>query len=119
MSDADTSVGDWVRIAAVADLDPEFPILVRIGDAELVVGESEGAPFALHNICSHAFARLSDGYVEGTEIFCPLHQGSFDVRTGEARAAPCVEAIAAYPLKVEGGDVFVNAALLAGQAAVI
>ena len=49
----------------------------------------KGEVFAIDNICSHASALLSNGYLEGHELFCPLHGGSFDVRTGEAVAAPC------------------------------
>lgn len=108
MSLPETLDGEWVTVAEVAELDPEFPILVRIGEVELAVGEAEAKPFAVANICSHAFARLSDGMVEGREIFCPLHQGSFDVRTGEAVAAPCTEPIRAYRVKVVGDAVMVD-----------
>ena len=38
--------------------------------------------------CTHGAANLCDGYFDGTYIECPLHQGLFDVRTGEAKAVP-------------------------------
>jgi naphthalene 1,2-dioxygenase system ferredoxin subunit len=46
--------------------------------------------------------------MEGHEIECPHHQGRFDLRTGDATLAPCTEAIKVWPVKVEGGRVFLD-----------
>ena len=53
-----------------------------------------------------AFA-LCDGFLEGHEIECPLHQGKFDIRNGKAMCAPLTEDIKSYPVKIEGSRVFV------------
>jgi naphthalene 1,2-dioxygenase system ferredoxin subunit len=45
-------------------------------------------------------------FLEGHEIECPLHQGRFDVRTGKAMCAPLTEDLRSYPVKIEGGRVF-------------
>jgi nitrite reductase/ring-hydroxylating ferredoxin subunit len=111
-----TQLQDWQRVASAKQLDPEYPIQVFVGAVELAVGLSGDEVFAVQNICTHAFARLSDGMVENGQIFCPLHQGSFDVRSGAAVASPCVTAIMAYPARIEGDDVFVDAAAIAAQA---
>ncbi len=116
---SEIAAGDtqWVRIAALSNLDPEFPILVKIGEAELAVGTDEaGNAFAVANICSHAFARLSDGFVQGEEIFCPLHQGSFNVHSGAAVASPCFEPIRSYQVKVQGDDLYVDVGSAAASA---
>ena len=52
--------------------------------------------FATSNICSHAYAELSDGEVKGFVIECWLHGADFDVRTGKALTLPAVEAIETY-----------------------
>jgi naphthalene 1,2-dioxygenase system ferredoxin subunit len=44
---------------------------------------------------------LSDGFLEGNEIECPLHQGRFDVCTGKAMCAPLTEDIKTYPVKIQ------------------
>lgn len=62
----------------------------------LAVYEVEGAYFVTDNICTHGKARLSDGYHDGFVIECPLHGGSFDIRTGAPKTAPCVIALRAY-----------------------
>lgn len=65
-----------------------------------------GTIYATHDVCTHGQASLADGFVEAGEIECPLHQGRFDIRTGRATGAPCVTGIRTYPVKVEGGGVW-------------
>jgi naphthalene 1,2-dioxygenase ferredoxin component len=99
---------NWVRIVPLSGLEKKYPALARAGELELALCLVEGSVYATENMCSHAFARLSDGEVEGYEILCPLHGGRFDVRTGEPTALPCIDLIAVYETKVEDGDVFVR-----------
>lgn len=65
------------------------------------------AIFATENQCTHGAARLSDGFLLDDEIECPLHQGRFSVRTGEALCAPLQTCVRTYPVKIEEGRVFV------------
>ena len=51
---------------------------------------------------------LADGFVMGTIIECPMHNGRFDFTTGEAKGAPACVNLATYPVKVEGGRIFVK-----------
>ena len=53
---------------------------------------------------------LCDGLVMGHLIECPKHNGQFDYRTGEAKRAPVCVNLATFPVKVEGGRVFVEVA---------
>lgn len=99
---------DWVEAVSLDSIDPEYPSMFRVGEREMVLCRVDDEVFSLANICSHAFARLSDGHVEGFQVFCPLHQGSFDVRTGAAVAAPCHAPIVAYPARVQDGMVYVS-----------
>jgi len=63
--------------------------------------------YALHDVCSHEFARLSDGYQDEDVIECPLHQAQFDITTGKCLLEPAREDVASYPAKIEGLDVLV------------
>ena len=64
--------------------------------------------YASDGICTHGHARLCDGFLDGFEIECPLHQGKFDIRNGHAMCAPVTEDIRVYPVKIEGGRVFID-----------
>lgn len=47
-----------------------------------------GEILATDNICSHAFALLSDGWLDDGIVECPLHGGRFEVRSGKALGDP-------------------------------
>ncbi len=68
----------------------------------------DGAYYATSDLCSHGRAFLSEGFLDGHLIECPLHQGLFDVRTGEPAGAPCIEAVRSFPVKVEDGVLYVQ-----------
>ena len=48
--------------------------------------------------------------VDSCLIECPLHEGSFDIRTGRAVAAPCTEDLRCHPVKVEQGVIYLRPA---------
>ena len=97
----------WVDAAAVDALPEDEVIGVDLDGKSLALYQVEGAVFATDNICTHGHARLCDGFLEGHEIECPLHQGKFDIRDGRALCAPLSEDIKTYPVKIEGNRVFV------------
>ena len=70
------------------------------GGREIAIYRVDGSVFATDNSCTHGHARLCEGFLEGHEIECPLHQGSFDVRTGAATGAPAEIALATYPARL-------------------
>ena len=65
-----------------------------------------GAFRLLDDDCTHAIASLSEGRLEGQLLFCPLHGGSFDIRTGKAKSLPCKHALRTYAVSVEDGIVY-------------
>jgi naphthalene 1,2-dioxygenase system ferredoxin subunit len=70
--------------------------------------EVDGEVFATDNRCTHGDALLSDGFLEGTVIECPFHQGRFDVCTGKALCAPLTEDIRVYPVRIENKRIWVK-----------
>jgi naphthalene 1,2-dioxygenase system ferredoxin subunit len=81
---------------------------VEINAKSIALYQVDGEIFATDNICTHGNARLCDGFLEGHEIECPLHQGKFDIRNGKAMCAPLTEDIRTYPVKIEGDRVFIE-----------
>lgn len=97
---------EWTDAAAVVDVPEDDVIGMTVAGREVALYNAGGHIFATDNLCTHGHARLCDGFLEGHEIECPLHQGKFDVRTGQPTCAPVTEAIRSYPVKIEGGRVF-------------
>ena len=64
--------------------------------------------FATDGLCTHEQVHLADGLVMDNIIECPKHNGRFDYRTGEAKGAPVCVNLKTYPVKVEGGKLFLD-----------
>ncbi len=102
--------GEWVRVASVSDVAKSEVIGVRVGDRDVALCRTQdGTLHATDNVCTHEYARLSDGWLEDDELECPLHAGKFDVRTGKALCPPVEADIEVFEVKTEGRDIFVRA----------
>ena len=61
--------------------------------------------YATDNLCTHAFAFLSQGWLDGDCIECPLHGGRFEVKTGKALGPPVSDDLKTYKARMQGGDI--------------
>jgi len=93
---------NWVKAADRSALNDGEVIGVIVNGREIALYETDGEVFATDDICTHAYAKLSDGWLEKGEIECPLHAGRFEIKTGKATAPPCVDDIKTYPVRVDG-----------------
>jgi nitrite reductase/ring-hydroxylating ferredoxin subunit len=98
----------WHRVATAAELKPDTPLGLRIGDVPIALIRLADGIFAVNDVCTHEYALLSEGFCEDGKLECPLHQACFDIRTGKALSEPAEVPIATYPTKVEDGVVFVE-----------
>jgi naphthalene 1,2-dioxygenase system ferredoxin subunit len=99
---------NWIDVSALADVPDDDVAAVTVGGAELALYGVGGAVFATANVCTHGHARLCDGFLDGHEIECPLHQGKFDIRSGHATCQPATDPLRTFPVKIENGRVFVD-----------
>jgi 3-phenylpropionate/trans-cinnamate dioxygenase ferredoxin subunit len=97
----------YVRVCALADLPEQGAIGVEVGDVPVAVVQVGGEVFALRDVCSHEEVPLSEGDVYNHTVECWLHGSCFDLRTGASTGPPATKPVPTYPVKVEGGDVFV------------
>lgn len=101
---------NWTEVAKLDDIPDEGTLPIEFQGEPVCLYNLGGQIYATHDICTHGHANLSDGFVvEGCLIECPLHQGTFDIKSGEAVGVPCTENIRTYPVKVEAGAVFLKA----------
>lgn len=94
-------VDNWMDAGALADVPAGDVMAVQVAGKEIALYEVDGEVFATDNFCTHGQARMSDGFLEGREIECPLHQGKFDVCSGRALCAPLTENIKTYAVRIE------------------
>lgn len=62
--------------------------------------------FATQPECPHLKGPLADGMMGGTTIMCPLHDRTYDLRTGAVLVGECD--LVTYPARVESGTIFVS-----------
>ena len=98
----------WHDAGPADALAEDAAVGVSVAGTLIALFRLDGAVFALHDLCTHGHARLSDGYVEDGCVECPLHQGLVDIRTGAARTAPISVPVRSYPARVVDGRVQVE-----------
>lgn len=99
---------NWVDALSTEDLPTDDVIGVDVAGRDIAIYTIGDAVYATDNICTHGQARLCDGFLDGHEIECPLHQGKFDVRSGKPTCEPVTEAIRSYPVRIDGRRVYVQ-----------
>jgi nitrite reductase/ring-hydroxylating ferredoxin subunit len=76
-----------------------------VGGREIVICHARAGLFAVDNVCTHAYARLSEGPLRGTRLICPLHGACFDVRDGSVLGGPAELPLAAHALRIVDGSI--------------
>lgn len=78
----------WLDTGLTADMEDGQMVAIQIEEHKIAIYKVAGAFFATDNICTHAYALLTDGWLDEQIVECPLHGGRFDVTTGEALCEP-------------------------------
>jgi nitrite reductase/ring-hydroxylating ferredoxin subunit len=102
--------GKWVTVASRASIAEGEVTGVTVGDEQIALYNLAGEIFATSNICTHAFALLSDGWLDGDVIECPLHAGRYEIKTGKGLGPPIPCDIKIFPVRVAGDEVQVQIA---------
>src|SRR6266550_3096989 len=90
-----------------------------VADGDMVLGHGFGEPilvarrgaelFAIGATCTHYGGPLAKGLMVDCTVRCPWHHARFDLRTGEAIAAPALNDVACYKIEKRGELCFVTA----------
>jgi 3-phenylpropionate/trans-cinnamate dioxygenase ferredoxin subunit len=76
------------RLLALADLPPGGLLRASQGDLDILLARTPRGIVAVDDRCPHMSAPLSLGQLEGCVVACPLHNGLFDLCTGEPVRMP-------------------------------
>ena len=104
----DTQAVDFHPSADVADMVDDEPVRVVIEGRQIALYRLGDDFYATDDRCSHGLASLAMGIVDGDRIECPLHGGMFEIKTGKAVKLPCTEDIRTFPVRTEGGKLYVG-----------
>ncbi len=95
----------WVDICNIDQVQEDFPFSGKVEDKEVGIYRVDGEFYALEDVCPHAFALLSQGFVEDGIVECPLHEAQFDIKTGQCLREPGGRNIRRYPLRVNENQI--------------
>ena len=89
-----------------------------VADREMLLGHAFGEPvlvarrgddlFGIGATCTHYGGPLAKGLMVDCTVRCPWHHARFDLRTGEAIAAPALNDVACYNIEKRGNRFFVT-----------
>jgi len=101
-------MSDWIEVGVIEDIPILGARVVSTTDGNIgVFRTADDEIFALRDECPHQKGPLSQGIVHGRRVTCPLHNWNIELDSGEA-VAPDEGCAASYPVKVEGGKVFLS-----------
>ncbi|MBI3431114.1 MAG: nitrite reductase small subunit NirD [Hydrogenophilales bacterium] len=107
----------WLDVCAMADIPKLGARVLRHGDFDIAVfRNADDEVFALEDRCPHKGGPLSQGIVHGKRVTCPLHNWNVELDSGCA-VAPDEGCAREFPIKVEGGRVWLDLAAIDRAAA--
>lgn len=104
-------MSNWIEACDKGDIELEDLIGFKHGGQDYAIYRSpDDEFFATAGHCTHEQVLLDGGLVMDYIIECPKHNGRFDYRTGAAKGAPACINLKTFPVKLEGGKVFIDLA---------
>jgi nitrite reductase/ring-hydroxylating ferredoxin subunit len=100
-----TMTQSWIGLCRLDELEDEAMQPFEVGPRRIVLYLVSGQVYATDNVCSHAFALLTDGWLEDGLVECPLHGAQFDVTTGAVVRGPADCPVQTFETRVHDGVV--------------
>jgi len=100
-------MADFVIVAQVKDFPSTNLMVVKVRDQDVLLAKMGSDVYALGDTCPHRGCSLAEGEIEDELVVCGCHGSAFNVKTGNVEAAPAVEGVPIYQVRVEGDDVLV------------
>jgi 3-phenylpropionate/trans-cinnamate dioxygenase ferredoxin subunit len=103
-----TELTTYQRACALADVPENGALGIELNGEPVAVIRDGGEVYAMRDVCSHEEVPLSEGDVYEGTVECWLHGSCFDLRSGRPTGPPATTAVPVYPVKIDGGDVYVS-----------
>jgi 3-phenylpropionate/trans-cinnamate dioxygenase ferredoxin subunit len=96
---------EFVPVATTDDIGEGDLVAVELEGRQIAMCCVDGVFYAFDDTCTHRGCSLSQGELDGTEVVCPCHAGTFDVTTGEVVEGPPPDPLETFRVRVRGEDV--------------
>lgn len=96
-------MGTWHPVGRADEVSEDEPLSVKVGDKEIGIFRVNGALHAIEDVCPHAYALLSQGFVDGENVECSLHGAIFNIPSGKCLKEPGGRDLATYRVREADG----------------
>lgn len=101
-------MNNWKQVATLEEIPTLGSRVIKSAQGDIALFRTaENEVFALLDKCPHKGGHLSQGIVFGKKVACPMHSWHINLADGNA-VAPDVGCARNYPVKLEGGVVFIS-----------
>lgn len=80
----------------------------HVGEDAVLIARRGDELFAIGATCTHYGGPLSEGLMVGETVRCPWHHACFNLRSGEAMAAPALAPVSCWRVERKDGYLFVR-----------
>lgn len=106
-------MAESIHIGAAADIPEGEAVVVPAAtagtsDDVAVFHAEDGAFYAIDDTCTHEDASLAEGWLEGTQVECPLHSAQFCLKSGEALCLPATRPVGTHPVQERDGQLYLT-----------
>lgn len=90
----------WISVCDAKQVQEDFPFSGNVEGKDIGIYLIDGEYYSLEDVCPHAYALLSQGFVEDGKVECPLHEAVFDIKTGKCLHGPGERNLNRYPVRI-------------------
>jgi nitrite reductase/ring-hydroxylating ferredoxin subunit len=95
-------------LCIASEVQPGTARRIVLGRLVLAVFNLKGEFYVTDDTCTHGFASLSAGNIDGDIVKCPWHGGTFDIRSGAPIDRPCITSLNTYRAVMKDGAVWID-----------
>lgn len=101
----------WIRVCRTQDLKNSDLLDFDYDNKKILITKVSNRIYATDRICTHAYADLSTGFLNETEmtVTCPLHMSNFSLENGIPQNLPAEEPLKVYKTKLEDDWIWILA----------
>jgi 3-phenylpropionate/trans-cinnamate dioxygenase ferredoxin component len=101
-------MAEYVAVAKAGEIADQSGRCFEVKGRRIAVFNLGGEYFAIDDTCTHADGSLSEGFVSGQEVTCPLHMATFEISTGRCTGPPADADVTSYPVRITEGTIEVK-----------
>jgi 3-phenylpropionate/trans-cinnamate dioxygenase ferredoxin subunit len=97
-------MGTWHTVGRADEVSESEPLSISVGGKEIGIYRVNGTLYGIEDVCPHAYALLTQGFVDGDNVECSLHGAIFNIPSGRCLKEPGGRDLATYRVREADGN---------------